>query len=53
MTSFYYNVQNPSFCCFLVQIRAIVFLNIGEIDKFKLLSEDEMNSGSCSRMSSS
>ena len=25
MTSFYYNYLNPSVCCFLVQIRAIVF----------------------------
>ena len=24
MTSFYYNYQNPSVCCFLVQIKAIV-----------------------------
>ena len=29
------------------------FLNIGEIDKFKLLSEDEVNCGSCNQMSSS
>ena len=53
MTSFYNNFPNPSVCCFLVQIKAILFLNLGEIDKFKLLSEDEMNSVSFSQMSSS
>ena len=29
------NYQNLSFCCFLVQIRANVFLKLSEIDKFK------------------
>ena len=27
MTSFDYNYQNPSVCCFLVQIKAIVLLS--------------------------
>ena len=47
MTLFYYNYQNPSDCCFLVKIRAIVFLNPSGIGKFKYESKNEMNSVSC------
>ena len=35
MASFFYNYQNPLVCCFLVQIKDIVFLNLSRIDKFK------------------
>ena len=50
MTLFYYNYQNPSDCCFLVKIRAIVFLNPSGIGKFKCESKNEMNSVSCGQM---
>ena len=34
-----YYSQNPSFHCFLVQIRGIVFLNLTGIDNFKRKQE--------------
>ena len=41
MASFYHNYQTPSVCSFLVLLL------------FKLESKNEINSGSCSQMSSS
>ena len=49
MTSYYYNYQNASVCCFLVQIKAsYCSLILSGIDKCKYESKNEMNSGSCS-----
>ena len=49
-TSFYNNYQNPPACCFLRQIRAIVF-NLSEIGKFNAEeSRNKMNSGSWSQI---
>ena len=53
MSNFYYNYQNPSAFCFLVQIRPVVFLSPSRSDKFEYESKSEMNSGSCSQKTSS
>ena len=53
MTSFYYNYQNPSVCCFLLQIRTIVLWSSAGLTNFNNKAKNEMNSGSCSQMSSS
>ena len=48
----YYNYENPSVCLLLVQMRAIV-LKPQRNGKFEQENKNEMNSGSCSQMSSS
>ena len=53
MSNFYYNYQNPSAFCFLVQIRPVVFFSLSGSDKFEYESKNKMNSGSCSQKSSS
>ena len=41
------------FLVFLCKLRLLFFLVLGGIDKFKQQSKTEMNSGSCSQISSS
>ena len=47
-----YSCQNPSFHCFLVQIRGIVFQTSPGLITLKE-SKNEMNCGSCSQKSKS
>ena len=53
MTSFYYYDQNPSVFCFLVQIRALYYLILAGIAKFKNESKNEKYSGRSSKMTPS
>ena len=55
MASFYYNYQNPSGFSFLMLIRAIVLCwdSFTGITKFTFEKENEINSGSCSKMTPS
>ena len=54
MVSFYYNDQNPSGFCFLMLIKAFFFFLLSTgITKFEFEKENEMNSGSCSKMTPS
>ena len=48
MTSFYYYDQNPSWFCFLVQIRSSV-INLAGITKFKYERKNEKDSGRSSK----
>ena len=50
MVSFYYNDQNPSGFCFLVQISAFDIKNLVRITKFKCERKNEKNSGRSSKM---
>ena len=50
MTSFYYYDQNPSWFCFLVQIRAFVYLSFAEITKFKNERKNKKDCGRSSKM---
>ena len=47
--SFYYCHKNHSGFCFLVQIKAFVFLNLTGITTFKHERKNKMNSGLSSR----
>ena len=54
MTSSYPNYQNPSVCCFLLQVKAIavVFKSLEDSQIFGQECKNEMSSGSCSQISS-
>ena len=41
MSNFYYNYQNPSAFCFLVQIRPVVFFSFSGSDKFEYESKNK------------
>ena len=43
MTSFYFYYLKPSGVCFLVQIRAFLYLSLNGINKFKYERENEIN----------
>ena len=53
MASFYYNYQNPSGFSFLMLIRAIVLFCPLGLKEFAFEKKSEMNSGSCSKITSS
>ena len=46
MTLSSYNYQNPSVCCFLAQIRAIVFVISAGLANLNKKAKNEMDSGS-------
>ena len=53
MTSFYYYDQNPLGFCLLLQIRALCYLNLSGITKFKYERKNEKDSGRSSKMTPS